>query len=112
MLVGCSSALQDDRLHHPDFRADHLLINSVAHLALPAELAAIAARHPVLRGFGYVEPPDKLRWRGLVLAGPPLSLAGASGACRSLFRRVATFPAAAHARQGAWPGAPAKQGVH
>jgi hypothetical protein len=74
MLVGCSSAFQDDRLHHPDFRADHLLLNAVAHLALEPDLAAIALGHPALRGFGYLQPERKLRWRGAVLAGPPLAL--------------------------------------
>jgi len=74
MLIGCSSAFQDERLTLPDFRADHLLVNAVAELALPPELAAIATRHRAVRGFGYVEPDAKLRWRSVVVAAPPLAI--------------------------------------
>jgi hypothetical protein len=87
MLVGCSSAFQDDRLHHPDFRADHLLLSSVAYLALPPELAAIATRHPTVRGFGYVEPQAKLRWRSIVLATPPAAILLLAGVVFAVRRR-------------------------
>jgi hypothetical protein len=74
MLIGCSSAFRDERLSLPDFRGDRLLLNSVACLALPPELAAIATRHPTVRGFGYVEPDEKLEWRSIVVAAPPLAI--------------------------------------
>lgn len=70
MLIGDSNAFQDERLHDPEFRSDHLLLNAVANLALEPELAAIAVRHPAVRGFGYLEPERKLAWRSLVLSAP------------------------------------------
>ncbi|MEM7306496.1 MAG: Gldg family protein [Planctomycetota bacterium] len=74
LLVGSSRAFQDDRFHHQDFRADHFLLNAVADMALPPELGAIALRRPAIRGFGFVEPETKLRWRTLVVASPPAAL--------------------------------------
>jgi hypothetical protein len=86
MLVGDSNAFQDERLHDPEFRADRLLLNSVAYLALEPELAAIATRHRAVRGFGYLEPEQKLSWRSLVLAAPPAGVL-LLGAAVALARR-------------------------
>ncbi len=71
VMVGCSQVFQDERLHDETFRGDHLLVNAVAELALEPELAAIATRHPVVRGFDFVEPETRFRWRTVVLAAPP-----------------------------------------
>lgn len=71
MLFGCSELFKDHRLRTPEFRADHLLLNAVAELALPPELADVAARRPVRRGFDYVEPEARVRWRLLVLGAWP-----------------------------------------
>jgi hypothetical protein len=98
MLIGCSSAFQDERLGLAEFRADHLLLNSVADLALPEELAAIATRHPTVRGFGFVEPDVKIEWRSIVVAAPPLAillLGGIVLAARRRPRRVLEQGAAA-----------------
>jgi len=64
---------KNHRLLAPGFRADHLLLNSVAALALPSDLAAVASRRPVTRGFDYLEPASRLEWRLFVLlSGPAL----------------------------------------
>lgn len=73
LLIGSSEMFKNHRLLVPGFRADHLLLNAVAALALPAELAAVASRRPVIRGFDYLEPGSRLNWRTFVLlAGPAL----------------------------------------
>lgn len=71
LLVGGSEPFTDARLLDPDFRGDQLLVNSVLHLALPADLAAVAQRRDVTRGFGLVTDEERTRWRALVLAGGP-----------------------------------------
>jgi hypothetical protein len=91
LLIGNSAAFQDERLHAPSFRSDHLLLNAVAELALPSELAAIARRRPVLRGFGFVEPRTRLVWRSIVLGAPPLALLGLA-ALLGLLRRAGRRP--------------------
>jgi len=74
LFFGCSEAFKNYRLRARDFRADTLLLNCAAELALPAELARIATRRRVERGFGLVEPSRKLWWRNAVVAGVPLLL--------------------------------------
>ena len=74
LLIGCSRAFRDDRLHHGEFRADHLLVNAVADMALEPELASIATRHRARRGFGLLQPEAKLRWRSWVIGAPPVAL--------------------------------------
>ena len=77
---------KDHRLRAPGFRADHLLLNAVAALALDRDLAAVASRRRVARGFGHVEPSTKLRWRTLVLGTMPAVLLAAA-VLRSLASR-------------------------
>jgi hypothetical protein len=86
VLVGCSEMFKNHRVLDPEFRADHLLLNAVASLALNDELAAIAARRPVARGFDYVAPESRLRWRAFVLACFPVVLL-AFGFRRSVLSR-------------------------
>jgi hypothetical protein len=69
LLVGASEPFKNHRLFDPDFRADHLLLNAVAALALGDGLAAVASRRPAARGFDYVAPERRLRWRVAVLGG-------------------------------------------
>ena len=75
VLFANSEAFNDQRFDAPEHRADHLLLNAVAGLALPPELAEVATRRPVARGFDWVEPATRVRWRALVLALVPALLA-------------------------------------
>jgi hypothetical protein len=78
LLIGSSEMFKDHRLRAPGFRADHLLLNAVAALALDRDLAAVASRRRVARGFGHVESSTKLRWRTLVLGTMPAVLLAAA----------------------------------
>jgi len=69
---------KDHRLRAPEFRADHLLLNAVAALALDSDLASVASRRRVARGFGHLESSTKLRWRAFVLATLPAVLLAAA----------------------------------
>jgi hypothetical protein len=92
LLLGCSEMFKNHRVLDPEFRGDHLLLNAVASLALPEDLAEIAARRPEQRGFDFVEPQDRLRWRGIVLAGLPAALL-LFGFLRAVARRRPTWVA-------------------
>jgi hypothetical protein len=74
VFFGCSELFKNYRLQERDFRGDQLLLNTVASLALPPELAALATRRKVERGFGLVEPGRKLWWRNVVVGTVPLAL--------------------------------------
>jgi hypothetical protein len=87
LLVGSSEMFKDERLLDPDFRAVDLLTCGVAALTLPPELADLAARRPHARGFEWVPPADRLRWRALVIGAGPLLLAVLALARRALSRR-------------------------
>ena len=78
LLVGSSEMFKDHRLRAPEFRADHLLLNAVAALALDSDLASVASRRRVARGFGHLESSTKLRWRAFVLATLPAVLLAAA----------------------------------
>lgn len=73
-FFGCTEVFKDERISDGEFRGDQLLVNAVAALALEPELQAVAARRPVVRGFDWIEPGERLRWRSLVLAVPPAAL--------------------------------------
>ncbi|HKE02397.1 MAG TPA: Gldg family protein [Planctomycetota bacterium] len=88
LLVACSEMFKNHRLLDSEFRADHFLINAAAALGLPPELAEIAARRPVSRGFDLPEGDAKLRWRAFAIAGFPLALV-AFGLVRAAVRRRA-----------------------
>ncbi len=81
-LLWCagSELFKDAWLMQPEARADHLLVNAVASLALEPELAAVAGRRAMAPGFDWVAPETRLGWRGLVLGLPPLALALLGGA--------------------------------
>lgn len=85
VLVGSSEMLKNHRVLDPEFRADHLLLNAVASLALDEDLAAVAARRPVARGFDYVDPGVRRAWRFVVLAAFPAALL-VFGVLRALLR--------------------------
>jgi hypothetical protein len=74
VFIGCSEAFKDPHLRDAEVRADRLLVNAVAALALDEPLAQVATRRPVPRGLGLVPPSDRLAWRGLVLAALPVAL--------------------------------------
>ncbi|HVR28909.1 MAG TPA: Gldg family protein [Thermoanaerobaculia bacterium] len=74
VLIGGSELFKNHRILDPDFRADHLLLNATAALALEPDLAAVVTRRAVARGFDYVEPERRLLWRAAVIAGFPLGL--------------------------------------
>lgn len=78
VFLGCSELFKNYRLQQRDFRGDQLLLNTVASLALPEELAGLAMRRKVERGFGLVEPRRKLFWRNVVVAAIPLALVTAA----------------------------------
>ena len=94
VFLTSSELFNDQRFYHEDFRADHLLLNAVAELCLPPELARIATRRPVARGFDFVEPEAKKRWRTAVLAAGPLVLL-LFGLARGL-RRLRPSPYRSH----------------
>ena len=71
LLIGGSELFKDDQLLDEEFRADQLLLNSVATLALDTDLASIATKRPVSRGFDYVDPSHRLRWRIVVIGAVP-----------------------------------------
>jgi len=74
VLLGGSELFKNERLRVPEFRADHLLLNAVAALALPPELAEVATRRAVARGFGYVEPERRMLLRAFALGALPACL--------------------------------------
>jgi hypothetical protein len=82
LLLGGSELFKNHRLRTPEFRADHLLLNAVAALALDEELAAIASRRSVARGFGRIEPSSRLLWRVGVIGAPVLLVIGLASARR------------------------------
>jgi len=90
LLLGDSELFKNQRMLDPTFRADHLLLNAVASLALPPELAPglaeVATRRAVARGFELLDPARRLRWRALVLGGFPVA-ALAFAACWTLLRK-------------------------
>lgn len=72
LLVACSDIFRDARLADPELRADRFLLQSVASLALPPELAEIAAHRPYASGLPWIDPDERLRWRAIVLGSGPL----------------------------------------
>jgi ABC transporter family protein len=74
LFIGCSEMFKNHRLMVPGFRADHLLLDAAAALSLGDELAAVAGRRAVPRGFDYVEPRARLLWRLLVIGAGPAAL--------------------------------------
>jgi hypothetical protein len=74
VLVGASEPFKNPWLLHPEFRGDQLLVNLVAHLTLPPEVAELTGRRAVPRGLRYVAPEERARWRGWVLGLGPLAV--------------------------------------
>lgn len=72
LLIGGSELFKNTRLLDPRFRADRLLVNAAAHLALPADLAALAGRRSVPPALGLVDDDARIQWRAAVLAGGPM----------------------------------------
>ncbi len=86
VLVGASEPFKNGALLDREYRSDHLLVNAAAHLALPEDLAAVAGRRRVARGFDYVGPDTRRDWRTIVWTAGPLALL-LFGTLRRLVRR-------------------------
>jgi hypothetical protein len=71
VYFGGSELFKNHRLYADEFRADQLLLNTVAYLALEPELAEVISKRPVKRGFAIVEPRTRLRWRTAVVGAFP-----------------------------------------
>ena len=71
LFIGGSELFKDDQLLDEEFRADHLLLNSVAALALDTDLASIATKRPASYGFDYLDPSHRQRWRIAVIGAAP-----------------------------------------
>jgi hypothetical protein len=74
LYLAQTECFKNHRLMVPEFRADHLLLNAVASLALDEGLAAVASQRPAPRGLPAVEPDARLHWRAVVLGGFPALL--------------------------------------
>jgi len=86
LFFACSELFKDEHFGNEEFRADQLLVSAVATLALPDDLAAVAAHRRSSRGLDWVEPDERLRWRAAVVGAGPLALV-ALGAILGLARR-------------------------
>lgn len=77
LFFGCSEMLKDRWLTtlRPRFRADRLLVNAAASLALPPALAEVAVRRRVVEGIGVVPDAQRTFWRAASLLLWPLALA-------------------------------------
>ncbi len=73
-LLGCSHLFRNERFANSQFRADHLLLNTVSWLALNEDLATIATHRAMTRGLNYVAPEQRLCWRVVVLVAGPLAM--------------------------------------
>jgi hypothetical protein len=74
LLIGCSQMFKDERMKDSNFRSDHLLANAAAWLALPSELAKVAAHRHVAPGLALIEPQRRMAWRAAVLGTGPVML--------------------------------------
>ncbi|MFH0947150.1 MAG: Gldg family protein [Planctomycetota bacterium] len=76
LMLGCSELFKDHRLTSlaPEFRADHLLLNAAADLALDPGLASIMSRRAVTRGFEPIGPERTTFWRLVALLTLPALL--------------------------------------
>lgn len=72
LLIGCSELFKNEALAERTFRSEHLLISSVAAMALPDGLAAVAARWPARPGLDYVSPQQRTLWKRIVWSSGPL----------------------------------------
>ncbi len=105
LLIGGSELFKNERILDPRFRADRLLVNAAAHLALPAPIAELAGRRAVPPSLAPVADERRVLWRILVIAGGP-----AVAFAAFVLRRVATArttraipPAAARSTAGVRP---------
>lgn len=74
LLIGSSQVFSDTSLRASAGDAAHLLLNSVAALALPADEAAILAHRAATPALGNIEPAEKIAWRVAIVASTPALL--------------------------------------
>lgn len=100
LFIGCSEMFQDGRLRLPGYRHDRFLLQGVAGLCLPDDLASILAHRREQPGFDDVEPRTRLWLRAFVLGAAPVALL-AFGLVWQIARRRAPLRIAPDARAGA-----------
>lgn len=86
LWIGDSAFLTNAALTEGELRGDHLLWNAVAGSVFTGELAELATRLQVPRGFGLVAPRARLAGRAFAVGAGPLLLVLGS-VCVALLRR-------------------------
>jgi ABC-type uncharacterized transport system len=75
VLIGCSEMFTSAHLEREPFRADQLLLNSAATLALSEDYGRIAARRPVVAGFAPLDAGQRMAWRAIAVGAWPALIA-------------------------------------
>jgi hypothetical protein len=75
VLLGCSELFKSAHLARAPFRADQLLVDTVATLALSEDYGRIAARRAAAAGFEPPAPRSRLALRAVAVVSWPLGLA-------------------------------------
>ncbi len=75
VLIGCSEMFTSTHLEREPFRADQLLLNVAATLALSEDYGRIAARRPVVAGFAPLDAGQRLAWRAIAVGAWPALIA-------------------------------------
>jgi hypothetical protein len=89
VLIGCSEMFTSAHLAREPFRADQLLLNAAATLALSEDYGRIAARRPVAAGFAPLDAEERLAWRAFAVGAWPAAIALVALAWGVLRRRRA-----------------------
>jgi hypothetical protein len=87
VLLGCSEMFTSSHLAREPFRADQLLLDMAATLALSEDYGRIAARRPVAEGFAPLEGKERLVWRAVAVGAWPALIAVGALAWTALRRR-------------------------
>jgi hypothetical protein len=74
MLIGASACFTDDHVRAGGSRMDQALLAATAELCLPADFVRLLPRESSATGFDYVQPTDRLLWRGVVVGLVPVLL--------------------------------------
>lgn len=89
VLIGCSEMFSAAHLAREPFRADRLLLDVAATLALSEDYGRIAARRPVAAGFAPLEGSQRWTWRAVAIGAWPAVLAAFALVWTLLRRRSA-----------------------
>lgn len=74
VLIGASACFTDDFVRAGGSRMDQALLAATAELCLPPELVRLLPRESSAAGFDYVQPRERLIWRGVVVGLVPVLL--------------------------------------